>query len=260
MRYAIVKGRAGAGFTLVEFLVTVAVMGALAAALVPVVTAVRARALEAEAANNIRRLAEANLACVAETGRYVQAANLRNTVHWHGRKERGVFTGRDGYLSPYLENGRVRVCPVFEGAADEWGTNQFNKGTGGFGYNMRYLGGSPHRAGETFFWWTEPNTPANVPRPATTVMFTSTAIASGDGLAEYGFSEPYRHIAADGLGGQATPSVHFRYGHVSFEEPNDAATGWNAYGDDNDRYRLGWFGPQDLNGYWNPRRLQGEPF
>ena len=103
-----------------------------------------------------------------------------------------------------------------------------------------------------------------MPRPAHTVMFTTTAFARKGGLQEYPFSEPPRWLAPSGRpAGASQPSLHFRLGgrglvawcdgRVTSEAPNaDAWPGPNYYGGDNVAARIGWFGPTEANGHWNP--------
>ena len=57
------------------------------------------------------------------------------------------------------------------------------------------------------------------------------------------------------------PSVHFRAGgkaivgwcdgHVSLEPPQSYGE-TNYYGGDNKKDKVGWFGPEEDNGFWNP--------
>lgn len=270
-------------FTLIELLTVIAIIAVLAAILIPAVGRVREAAWTSESASNIRQLTTANLACVADTGHYVQAMSADNRTHWYGRKNGSGYDAAGGFLSPYLDHGMVRRCPVFDHIlGDRLNEDaQFNAGAGGYGYNAVYLGGSPHlsaqssggnrsaRRGSSQPWWAIPNTPANVPDPTKTVMFTSTAITNGKGVVEYGFSEPPQSIFSGQLGGSMTPSVHFRFrgealvawadGHVTFEQPGNGGD-HNVWGADNETESLGWFGPMEYNGYWNPRSRDQRPY
>ncbi|MGZ0654467.1 type II secretion system protein [Coraliomargarita sp. W4R72] len=264
-------------FTLIELLTAVAVIAVLASILIPAVVGVRFHAWEVQSASNIRQLALANQTYAAEHGHYAPGMNLHDSIHWHGARVGGTFQGTGGYLSDYLEGGQVRMCPVLENWVEAEPGTAFDEGTGGYGYNGTYIGGRPQmstqvlqRGSDTQPWWATGNLVTQVPNLSKTVMFTSTAIVRGQGIVETGFTQPYRHLQAGQLGETATATVHFRFkgravvawadAHVSFEVPNDASTDWNVYGDDNGMFSVGWFGPTDWNGYWNPKYEYQVPY
>ena len=268
-------------FSLIELLTAIAVLAILASMILHVVGNIRERAMTSKSMANIRQLVTANYACVAETGRFAKSENLADSKRWHGKKVSGEWVGYGGYLTDYLgEDRQVRKCPVFEQILKEDEGAQFDEGTGGYGYNSVYLGNDPLYRGETggsAGWWDVPTisqNPANRPSelidPANTVMFTSTALVRGGGVVETYMSAPYHSLVNSNLDETLTPTTHFRFngkalvawcdGHVTLEPPNDAYTGWNAYGDNNDKYRVGWFGPTDNNGYWNPHYKLGKAY
>jgi prepilin-type N-terminal cleavage/methylation domain-containing protein/prepilin-type processing-associated H-X9-DG protein len=249
-------------FTLVELIVVVAIIAILAALILAGVQNVRRRAGATHSASNIRTLALANIAYQAENGRYCPADDRRNNRRWHGaRKAGGKFDPAEGFLAPYLgKERRVTPCPVFQHMLKGSGT--FEEGTGGYGYNAAYIGGTP-----AWKWngdgTRESAVAAAVERPARTVMFTSTAYARAEGLQEYPYCEPPFWDFGDGpSGSRPSPTVHFRFdgkavvawcdGHVTFEvrEPRDE--GDNPHGGDARGNDLGWFGPDEENGFWNP--------
>jgi hypothetical protein len=47
-------------------------------------------------------------------------------------------------------------------------------------------------------------------------------------------------------------------GHISMETKVARNAGDDPYGGDPEAHNLGWFGPDDDNGYWNPRRVEPE--
>lgn len=155
----------------------------------------------------------------------------------------------------------MKLCPQLDALDLVAAADSFESGGGGYGYNSAYLGGprpdfpkGPYR----------PTNSARLPQPARTVMFATTAMAVAKGLQEYPFTEAFQARSPGGaLTFPLTPSTHFRFagkalvawcdGRVSAETPNaDAWPGPNAYGANNREASIGWFGPQDANGYWNP--------
>lgn len=244
-------------FTLIELLVVMAVLAVLAGLIMAAVRSARERADATQCVSNLRMLAMANLAYAADNdATYVAAQERTNRVRWHGTRSNAgaAFDPSQGPLSPYLgAGGRVKTCPTFRDALR--GSDSFEDGTGGYGYNAAYIGGTPGRP-------YQPERTVNVPRPAQTVMFTDTAFARKDGIQEYAYAEPYRWV--DILGepaGALVASVHFRHrglahvawcdGHVSAELPMQI-DGGNRYGGDAAKHKIGWFGPEKENGFWNP--------
>src|SRR5262249_3900934 len=149
--------------------------------------------------------------------------------------------------------GRVKLCPTFRDALK--GNDTFEQGSGGYGYNEIYIGGTPLDYYHGAFV-------ANVSRPSSTIMFTDTAFARADGIQEYPFCEPYQWVdSSNRLAGAMSASVHFRHrgranvawcdGHVTAELPSQL-DGANWYGGDGKKWQIGWFGPSQENGYWNP--------
>ncbi|MBC2592968.1 type II secretion system protein [Ruficoccus amylovorans] len=280
------SGRLRRAFSLIELLSAMAVLAILGTLVVNVVGSVRQQAMTSRSMGSIRALVTANYACAADTGRFAKAENLADTVHWHGKqKSSNNWVGYGGYLTPYLgEDRKVSLCPVFEQILEEDEGNQFNKGTGGYGYNGIYLGNDPAAtiapSGSSGGGNTRPTRPvrtetaANRPSalidPANTVMFTSAALVKEGGVVETYLSAPYHALSGTELGQRLTPTTHFRFngkalvawcdGHVTLEAPNDADTSQNAYGDDNGKYTVGWFGPTDNNGYWNPHYKLGTAY
>ncbi len=249
-------------FTLLELLVVMAIVSVLALLGLGAAGGVKDHAQAAQCVSNLRQLATANLAYAADNeARYVTAQDITNTVRWHGTRDGdgSPFDPTKGPLAPYLgTEGRVKLCPTLRDALK--GTDTFEEGTGGYGYNAVYVGGTARDIyiGERM---------ANVPRVSLTVMFTDTAFPRANGLQEYAYCEPFRSIDAAGrLRGVLSPSVHFRHasranvawcdGHVSGETSSQLGT-TNSYGGDAKKTKIGWFGPNAENGFWNPARSYG---
>ena len=244
----------GAGFSLVELLVTMAAIGLLAAILVPALPAAKAAADGAVCRSNLRELAAANLAYAADHGRYVAAAadiEGANSIRWHGVRSGGAFDGAKGPLAEYLGGGGasawVRRCPGFR--PDAAG---FEASCGGYGYNALGVGSElclPGGGRQTVGM-----RPGALAHPARTVMFADAAYLQGNGakakLIEYSFVEPPQFAG----GGTPWPTIHFRHrgranvawadGHVTSEARARTGSRGAAQG-------LGWFGPDD-NSLFDP--------
>jgi prepilin-type N-terminal cleavage/methylation domain-containing protein/prepilin-type processing-associated H-X9-DG protein len=252
-------GHGRSAFTLLELLVAVAIIAVLAMLLMGMIRRGRDNGDAAQCINNIRQLAQANLRYATENGgQFCYAMDKPNKRRWHGER-RDVdesFDPTRGPLAPYLgREARVKICPTFQNVLK--GGDSFEDGSGGYGYNAIYIGGSPRNK------W-EGERVSNVERPTQTIMFTDSGLARANGIQEYPFAEPWNWVTSDGrLAGELTPSVHFRHhglahvawcdGHVTAEKPSVIKDG-NYYNGDNHKYHVGWFGPAEENGYWNPRR------
>ena len=255
------------GLSLVELLIALTIIGVIAALLFTTLRIARENRHAATCLSNIRELAAASLLYAADNGgQFCLAMDKANKRRWHGERktlELG-FDPKAGPLSPYLgKDGTVKICPALEHYLT--GRSSFEDGAGGYGYNALYIGGTPANR------W-EGERICNIVRPSQTVMFTDSAMAKRAGVQEYPFSEPWDAVTPKGdPAGPLTPSVHFRHrgvahvawcdGHVSTEKPSAWGT-TNFYGGNNKKHNIGWFGPSDQNGYWNPQREEqhaGEP-
>lgn len=258
------KHRALRGFTLTELLVVLAVIASLAALAVLGTRRVITSARIVESANNLRNLAIANNTYLSDYGVYCPADDRFNNRRWHGARSdtSSRFDPTKGFLSPYLgKSMRVNTCPLFRAMVE--GSSSFEDGTGGYGYNAAYIGGLPGGPFDRSTYLRISQRPANVTNPSRTVMFTTTAYARQGGLQEYPYCEPpFWDYGGGPSGARPSPSVHFRAngkalvawcdGSVSAESRNGAAGGDNPHGGDAAEHKLGWLGPEENNGWWNP--------
>jgi prepilin-type processing-associated H-X9-DG protein len=245
-------------FTIVEILVAITIAIILGAISVTAYFKAVDRAKTIKSIANLRSLAAANIAYAGDNGgTFCPAQDSANRTRWHGARKGGggAFDPAMGFLSPYLgRDARVGICPFFLDAME---SGSFELGSGGYGYNSHYVGGSP---GKLF----DAEQLANITNPSRTVMFTTTALSRSGGIQEYPYTEPFKWVDRNGnLAGPLQPSTHFRAngkalvawcdGHVTAEPPNEDVSGKNFYGGDNKEAQIGWFGPPEQNGYWNPK-------
>ncbi len=251
-------------FTLIELLVVLAILGLLTALTVPAIQSVMRRSQQTASMSNLRQLVAANLTYAVENGHFAPADDQWNTGRWHGQRNSPAepFDPARGFLAEHLgKSGRVKRCPLFRDQLT--GSRSFEDGTGGYGYNSSYIGGRPGRGygpdGRRIA-----ARPSEIVHPRT-VMFASSGYATGDTIQEYAYIEPPFWDFGDGpVPFRPSPTTHFRFGgraavgwvdgSVTLEKNRPQAMGHNPHGGDASRQQLGWFGPDEQNGYWNPGR------
>lgn len=250
--------RSACGFTLVELLVVIVLIGGLSALAIQGLRAARTQANKAVSAGNLRQLAAANLLYVADHQTYCPTdLDGRNLTFWHGARPNisAPFDPEKGLLAEYLGQSRqIGKCPQLERLIN---ASAFNENSaGGYGYNDTYIGGIPSE-------YLKPNRPANVPNATRTLMFATTAFAVAGGIQEYASAAPPNEVDTNWrIRGALQPSVHFRFngkalvawcdGHVT-EEIRSGKSSTNRYGGDNEAGQFGFCGPIENNGWWNPR-------
>ncbi len=133
------------GFTLVELLMAIAVLGILAALLLPALQAGKEKARRAQCVDNLRQLGLAALLYwddnEGQTFRYLSGGTNGGKVYWFGWLKAGAEGTREfdlsqGALYPYLQGSGVEICPSLDysstlykykakGAASSYGYNWY---------------------------------------------------------------------------------------------------------------------------------------
>ena len=258
-----------AGFTLVELMVVVGIIGLLVAILLPALSAARAASQRAYCANNLRQIVTAAVMYAGDHQGYLPPGHMdfysQNNHRWHGARDDNTkpFDFERGPMRSQLGPARIRQCPGFE--VDP--ATGFEQSAGGYGYNATHLGSSLGVA--TMANWTLPiaefdrrvtNVPARISQvrnSAAKITFADAAIATtvnvfttAPAISEYSFVT----APLDGSGNTTSPTIHFRHRGVAnvawldthvTSERFEWTYPTNIYGANNKRFNLGFFGPRD---------------
>lgn len=253
------------GFTLMELLCGMVLVLVLVLVSFGLVRAMKTQAAIGISTSQLHSLVSANAAYAMDhDGEFCPAISRDNLTRWNGGREasESKFEPERGYLAPYLSRHLI-TCPLLENDPHLLRDKGFEQGGGGYGYNAQYIGGRP---GKPFVGASI----GELESLGSVVMFTTTAFAVPGGIQEYPFTEPYYWVDRAGrMGGDLQPSTHFRArgkalvawadGSVTRETPGHD-WGPNFYGGSNQQHRIGWFGPRDENGFWNPSSPACLPF
>ena len=259
-----ISARNERAFTLVELLTVISILALLMAILMPVLIASRSHGKRIFCSSNIRQLILADTAYAGENaGSFVPAASdifTDNRHRWYGARDNinSPFDSAKGPLAAHL--GRISLkCPTKVNFLTlNPSQSQYDAGSGGYGYNMIYIGSRIWADGYEDHSCKVTTQDSEVRKPAQTLMFADTAMAKQGRYIEYSFAEP-RYFVVNGVpvtdsGWNPTPSIHFRHrgranvgwvdGHVTSERMADY-DGVNPDGVRPAEMNLGWFEPMD---------------
>jgi len=134
----------GAGFTLIEVLVVIAVLTLMAALILPVLSRSKLSARRIKCASNLRQIGIAGQMYWDDNAgyafRYRGISTNGGDLYWFGWLERGVegqrtFDPKPGALYSYLGSRGVEVCPSLDYAFREFKLKALGAAYG-YGYNL----------------------------------------------------------------------------------------------------------------------------
>lgn len=225
-RHAGPAGRKDSGFTLVELLVVLAMVGLLTALLLPALSQGKTAARRIQCVSQLRQLGLATRLYWSDhegrAFRYMSGATNGGLVYWFGWIEsyRGgnegkrAFDGTQGVLYPYLQGQGVTLCPSLD-YLDARFKLKASGAAYGYGYNLLLGPG-----------WGVLVQVDNLPRPVETVLFADAAQVN-DFLApaspENPLLEEFYYVndreATAHFRHQEKANVVFMDGHVGAEKP-----------------------------------------
>ena len=178
-------GKRKKAFSLVELLVVVSTVSVVMAVLMPSLITARARARTIVCQSNLRQILLAAIGYADDwDGSCVPAASdlWRDDGgyhRWHGVRDSRdePFDPRRGPLAKYLSDGQIKQCPEMPlMPMDKESHSAFEKGCGGYGYNMTYIGSRLYAKLGFKRKYSETTHLVEIKKPAATVMFADSRL------------------------------------------------------------------------------------
>ena len=265
-KHSITHANSIKAFSVIELLVVISIISLLMGIMVPALVTSRAQSKQLVCRSNLRQLLLANIGYAGENdGSYIHAALDifgDNKHRWYGVRDNinKPFDSAKGPLASYLGQSRIKCTTKVNFVNLNPSEFDYDQGSGGYGYNMIYIGSSIWTDGYEDQSCKSTAKETNIRRPAQTLMFADTAMAKLGHYhyIEYPFAEP-RYFVVNGepvvdSGWNPSPSIHFRHrgqanvgwadGHVSSEKMG-RYDGINYGGVRPADMDLGWFEPMD---------------
>jgi prepilin-type N-terminal cleavage/methylation domain-containing protein len=211
-----IKGRrtAAAGalrsaFTLIELLVVMAVLGLLAALLLPAIAASKESSRRIQCISNLRQMGIAASVYVSDNVNYYPIAysyeemdGVTYSYNWDFTTIFGnTTTVQPGLLWQGQTTLQIQQCPSFTGSAD-WFSDPYT----GYNYNTSYIG---HGEDETI---PQPANSRDIQHAAKTVIFGDGQYATG---ADKFMRAPWPNPGDDGFDGRWSGTQGFRHSQLS---------------------------------------------
>ncbi|MHB9006693.1 MAG: prepilin-type N-terminal cleavage/methylation domain-containing protein [Limisphaerales bacterium] len=218
------KTASRSAFTLVELLVTVAIVAVLASLLLPALARSKAVAHRVRCGSNLKQLGLAGLLYWDENGgaafRYRGIATNGGDVYWFGWLARGAEGSRDfdpqpGALYPYLGGRGVELCPAFKHVGTAFKAKA-RAAAHGYGYNL-HLSAPATQPPVSIHRLERPSSIAFLADAAQVNTFQAPASPENPMLEEFYFVSLTERTAHFRHGGRA--NVVYCDGHVGTERP-----------------------------------------
>ena len=240
------KSHVSNSFSLVELLVVVAIIGLLAAMLMPALMSSKKKAREISCVSNLKQLGLANILyestfkrlCPFRNGTCASGQPWNSGQWWFGFRNDNTenWDVSKGLLVPYLDKkGRTITCPQAELLPID-GATGMNGGVGGYGYNSYGVGSTAYFDGygssggldSSTCWDNGGLKSTQIKSPSETVMFADAANlkwGTTDTLEEKAeLTTPYSlwNVAVDKLACKK-PGGSKMYGTMHFRHPGKTA-------------------------------------